>query len=592
MRLLLFLLLSGVTTLAGPAFTYNASGPQREGLLAEYYFDEGSGQVAHNHAATLPVGYNNLFQLYTRVLDSYNEFDPNGGGTITAAGLTDPTGGTNAYRIQAGASSPVLKQNNTGTIPAGHITASVWLKSNDGTDQVVNWYNGGFSPNITIPAAAGWTNISITYNNVAPVAGYVIWLYTLGASSVDLLGYGWKLETGSSATQFLLDQGDMSLGWLGYTDAADPAWTASGLSVANGTTLTGAASFPEVVVNRVSAYAVVKTGWSDYSGVVNAGLISDKWADNGIELYIQKGANSFMGFSWGGIDAQLTAVRPYDGNWHMVGVVYDGSSLYTYFDDALSGTVTTGASNLTDSLKQLFLSGYSLGQWGSNYELAYFALYDVAHSGWQVKHQFESIRKMMGQRSVAITKRPTLVCFGGDSITAGYMAAPRSQLGYAALVSSNLNFQAGVAASGSATLAILSARASRLDALLDPTRTNVLFLLEGVNDIDALGTNAWYAAYTNYVATRKLAGWKTVVATVLPGTTLTDANRNAVNGKIRADYTQYADALADFAADPHMGCNGCNLTNTYWNGDQLHPNTAGHAILAPIAQAAIQPLLP
>jgi phospholipase/lecithinase/hemolysin len=79
-----------------------------------------------------------------------------------------------------------------------------------------------------------------------------------------------------------------------------------------------------------------------------------------------------------------------------------------------------------------------------------------------------------------------------------------------------------------------------------------------------------------------------VVATLLPQTT-TGFNtfRDAVNALIYADTSGWYDALADFAANETMGCDACAASTTYFP-DGEHPSIAGHAILGPIAQAAIQ----
>ena len=78
-----------------------------------------------------------------------------------------------------------------------------------------------------------------------------------------------------------------------------------------------------------------------------------------------------------------------------------------------------------------------------------------------------------------------------------------------------------------------------------------------------------------------------MLATLLPQTT-TGFNtfRDAVNTAIHADNSYY-DALADFAANSTMGCDACAASTTYFP-DGEHPSAAGHAILGPIARAAIQ----
>jgi lysophospholipase L1-like esterase len=82
-------------------------------------------------------------------------------------------------------------------------------------------------------------------------------------------------------------------------------------------------------------------------------------------------------------------------------------------------------------------------------------------------------------------------------------------------------------------------------------------------------------------------GLKIVLATVLPQTTSGfNTFRDTVNASIHADNSYY-DALADFAANATMGCDSCAASSTYFS-DGEHPTAAGHAILGPIARAAIQ----
>ena len=81
-----------------------------------------------------------------------------------------------------------------------------------------------------------------------------------------------------------------------------------------------------------------------------------------------------------------------------------------------------------------------------------------------------------------------------------------------------------------------------------------------------------------------------VVATVLPRTLAGfNADRNTANALIVADSSFY-DGLARFDLDATMGCDACASNATYYP-DGTHPSAAGHAILAPIANAAIYAVL-
>jgi hypothetical protein len=67
--------------------------------------------------------------------------------------------------------------------------------------------------------------------------------------------------------------------------------------------------------------------------------------------------------------------------------------------------------------------------------------------------------------------------------------------------------------------------------------------------------------------------------------------RDSVNALIYADTSGWYDAPADFAANATMGGDSGCAGNTTCYSDGEHPTAAGHAILAPIAQAAIQKVL-
>ena len=134
------------------------------------------------------------------------------------------------------------------------------------------------------------------------------------------------------------------------------------------------------------------------------------------------------------------------------------------------------------------------------------------------------------------------------------------------------------------------ARASTIDSWFSGiTGTKVLMIFLGANDMGD-GASTFEANLKAYCLARKAAspGLKVVVATLLPQTASGfNAFKDAVNTLIYADHSFY-DALADFAANATMGCDTTCAANTTYFSDGEHPTAAGHAILGPIAQAAIQ----
>ena len=91
----------------------------------------------------------------------------------------------------------------------------------------------------------------------------------------------------------------------------------------------------------------------------------------------------------------------------------------------------------------------------------------------------------------------------------------------------------------------------------------------------------------------KAAGWKIVIGTCLPRTTGKagfEADRIAINTWLRANYTTFADGLADVGGDATIGAPGANLNTTYYS-DGVHLTAAGYQIAAPIFQTPITTIL-
>lgn len=128
---------------------------------------------------------------------------------------------------------------------------------------------------------------------------------------------------------------------------------------------------------------------------------------------------------------------------------------------------------------------------------------------------------------------------------------------------------------------------------------NILVLASGSNDI-AGGNNIpdMLDRYYALLDAARTTGWKTVACTVLPrseagmakGVSGFEADRATFNADIVAHWASHADALADVAAIPLMGAPGASDNTTYYV-DQIHPTAAGHALLKPVYEAAVEGLL-
>lgn len=187
--------------------------------------------------------------------------------------------------------------------------------------------------------------------------------------------------------------------------------------------------------------------------------------------------------------------------------------------------------------------------------------------------------------------------FEGDSITAGGHAGGGGD--FVSLVSAAMPAVTvtNYATSG-ADVSTLASRAATTDSgiatALVAGKEVILHVFLGANDI-AAGTGATFLNNLRaYIDARRAAhsDLKIVVATALSktadgdGGVAFDIERAIANPGIRAWLGSRANAISDFAADARIGANGAATNLTYFD-DGIHPINAGHAIMGPIATAAI-----
>jgi lysophospholipase L1-like esterase len=187
----------------------------------------------------------------------------------------------------------------------------------------------------------------------------------------------------------------------------------------------------------------------------------------------------------------------------------------------------------------------------------------------------------------------------GDSITRGTYSGLLSYANLVNEVSGGLHRGNVVnLAVGSSQVTGLQSRAATTDTYLQSgQRVNVLSVLIGVNDqvSGGLSTSTFLTNFASYCDSRRAAGWKVVVATLLPGTETAlinsgfEAWRQTVNTALRGWVGSHCDAVADFAASSIMG-DEADANNTTYYSDKVHPTLLGQYELAPIMAAAIATL--
>jgi lysophospholipase L1-like esterase len=560
-------------------------------LVAEYSLGEGTGSYAYNYAYPPQPNYN-LVGPSEQQFAAGNSVWQAIGITTTDDYAPDPNGDWVASRLQATSTGGYLALPSPGVlfVAGQQYTLSVYVASNTGAAQTMRMAdnNVNFTANMTVPAA-GWTRLSYTWT--ASGTGYQVMPVVQDAANdhLDILIWGVQLEIGPHPTTYIPQVYQMVNGGGPQRTASQCAWIAAGVdcTVNAGASYMTAAGWQPIDLSTATVYAAVKwTGNQVLSGY--APILSDNYNSPHLYLAGQDSSVPFPRFRFGGLFQDAYGTNLNDGNWHILVGQFTGANINLFLDGLQVATYNVGAAPAVQ-IAQLFLGNFANAAYWPG-QIGYAALYSVAHSTAQVAANTGAIQTIMAARGVAIPALSQLLVFEGDSITdpTTGVAAQSKYYHLAQAAISPFPQGANDAVSGSSIATAISRQAT-VDSWFAPvTGLKVLFLFLGANDMGD-GATTFEANLKAYCLARKAAspGLKIVLATLLPQTTAGfNAFRDAVNPLIHADPSFY-DALADFAANPTMGCDSCAANSTYYS-DGEHPSVAGHAILGPIASAAIQ----
>lgn len=367
------------------------------------------------------------------------------------------------------------------------------------------------------------------------------------------------------------------------------SWGKSGLFL-NGTTgqsannlgLTGDLDMSYVFALRVTNPATdganCIASYGDYSIFMNWSLAKTFAFFTGGTTYVQSPQNTDP--IWNRTRIYVVTKKPGALNTTNVLLYLDGTRV--------TGTLTGTQSTFNAANGKLLLPDWS-GQPGnypySGGTLEALAMYSASLTDAQVTQIVTALRQSI------VTLRTPLIVFEGDSITAGSVGITVQQAYPYVCMNGKLNPFLNNAVGGS-IYADLTSRAAALDARYDPNRAgNYLCVMCGFNDMSGshnISGTTTEANLRTYCLARKAAGWKVVVAT-LTASSESPGERDTFNSLVRANWTGYADALADVAADSVMGCTGCQNNGTYYQ-DGVHPTAAGEALVAPYFTAALRSL--
>jgi lysophospholipase L1-like esterase len=190
--------------------------------------------------------------------------------------------------------------------------------------------------------------------------------------------------------------------------------------------------------------------------------------------------------------------------------------------------------------------------------------------------------------------RSLLVCEGDSISVAPDSGGPQSypQRLLVALGASRWDMT-NVATPGDTVQAMIGEASGQVDVLYDATRPkNVACFFGGTNDLYFGTSESTLQTYYSYWCTqRRSLGFTVVAFTILPrsnaGTPATfEADRQAFNAWLRANYHSFADKLADVAADPRIGSPGAEQNTTYF-ADLVHPTAAGAQVIADVVTGVL-----
>lgn len=263
------------------------------------------------------------------------------------------------------------------------------------------------------------------------------------------------------------------------------------------------------------------------------------------------------------------------GSLGMFGMVLDSGSSNAYVNGVKSAFSSPAVSASTSAV-QLFGYGPDARPWQGSVKAVFG--YDRALT------DVELGKLLAYANSLGVPNNPAKnVVASGDSITYGAVTTLNRGWYNDWLPRGVLSWNR---AQGGDTIASLQAQYSTYDAnQYIAGKDNICIIFAGTNDIYLNGDSAAtaYGNLQSYCSQATTTGYKVVVITMLPRGSPYESVRESYNNLIYAGFsagTLACVALVDVAGNLVIGQAGQNSNTTYYNVDGVHPNNAGHAIIA------------
>ena len=208
----------------------------------------------------------------------------------------------------------------------------------------------------------------------------------------------------------------------------------------------------------------------------------------------------------------------------------------------------------------------------------------IGFSGYPTKKQLDTINDYLWTKYNLL--RPINFVQDGNSIGLGGGAYTRDSIGLCAY--SNMSV------GGQNTFYNYQNAPTKVDTSYGYPYGNkqVVYLLEGTNDLINFGADSCYAHMMLYANARIAVGWKVVISTVLSHTPSGvragyEADRVALNVLINATTQTNSLKIVDFGQDANLSDPSAYSNTTYFS-DGIHPTATGYKLIAKYASQVIK----
>lgn len=117
-----------------------------------------------------------------------------------------------------------------------------------------------------------------------------------------------------------------------------------------------------------------------------------------------------------------------------------------------------------------------------------------------------------------------------------------------------------------------------------PFTKNIVYLLEGTNDLLTFGADSCYAHMMAYATARQVAGWKVAISTVLSRTPSGaragyETSRDSLNTLLNNTTQTSSFKIVNFGQDSNLSDPNAYSNTTYFS-DGIHPTATGYKLIA------------